>query len=166
MSAIYLDVSQVRSHIAALRYTHPEMDDDARLLEDSLEGSTDLHEVLTKLVRMERETEAFSAAIKAQEDALAARRQSVTRRKEAYRAMIMSLLETAGQSKVRLPEATLSISRSRPGCIITDEALLPEEFVKIERHPKKAEITAAIIAGERIPGAELKNSAPHLTIRT
>lgn len=165
MSAIFLDVRTVKAQIAALRHFHPELDDDTQLLEDSLEGSTDLHEVVTKLVRVERDAASFSTAIKAQEEALADRRARYVKQQQIYRTMIHALLDAAGQTKLRIPEATISISQGRAGCIITDETALPDQFVKIERIPKKSEITAALLAGERVQGAEMKNSQPHLSIR-
>lgn len=54
----------------------------------------------------------------------------------------------------------------KPGVVITDEAALPAEFVRVERTPDKTAIANALRAAQDVPGAELGNAAPQLTIRT
>lgn len=163
---LYLDAQMVKAQIGALRHNYPELADDAQLLEDSLAGETGFQEILTQLVRLERDAQSFVAAIKQQEDAMAERRGRYAHKALIYRRMMQSLMESAGQRKVPLPEATVSVVQDRPGCVITDENALADEFVKIERTPKKTEITAALLAGERVAGAELKNRGTHILIRT
>lgn len=165
MNPIFLNVQMVKAQIAVLRHNHPELETDARLLEDSLEGETDFREIVAKLIRLERDAASFSKAIKAQEEELAERRARFVKHQQSYRSMIHALMDAAGQTSLRLPEATLTVSNGRAGCTVTDITSLPDEFVKIERIPKKAEILAVMLAGERVPGAEMKNGATHLTIR-
>jgi hypothetical protein len=163
---IHLDVQLLRAQIALLRHTAPEVEEEAQLLEDMLEGETDFREVCTRLLRMEREAHAIANAIAAQVIALTTRQTRYSHQQKVYRNMIQSLMDAGGQTKVVLPEATISVSKGRDGCIVTDEAALPDEFVRIERIPKKTEILAALAAGERVPGAEKTNGNSHLTIRT
>lgn len=165
MSAIFLDVRTVKAQIAAMRDCYPEMETDARLLEDSLAGQTDFREVIARLIRFEREADTFACAIKAQEESLADRRARYVKQQQIYRRMIHTLMDAGGQASLRLPEATVSIARGRPGCVVTDAEALPDELVKIERTPKKADIIKALMAGASVPGAELSNNPPHLTIR-
>lgn len=162
----YLDVQQIKAQIGLLRHDYPELADDAQLLEDTLEGETSFREVLAQLVRLERQAKHFAAAIYTQECSLKERRERFLAQREKYLGMMQSLMDAAGQKKVTLPEATISIAQNRAGCIVTDETALPDEFVKIERIPKKTEILAALLAGERIPGAEMKNRGTHVLIRT
>lgn len=163
---LFLDVNTVKAQIAVLLHSFPEMADDIQLLADSIEGSTDFNEVVTRLVRLERDAEAFAGAIKAQEEALSERRARYISKQQNIRAMIQSLMESAGQHKVLLPEATLSIASGRVSCVVTDLDALPTEFVRTERFPCKSEITAALSAGERVNGAELRNPQPYLRIST
>lgn len=166
MSALFLDVRTLRAQIGALRHNYPELNDDAQLLEDSLAGETDFLEVMTKLVRFERDAASFAIAIKSQEEELATRRARYVQRQAIYRAMMHALMDSAGQTRLPLPEATISVARGRPGCVITDETVIPDEFVKVERTPKKLEIIAALLEGRQVSGAELKNPMPHIVIRT
>lgn len=166
MSApIFIDVATVKAQIARLRTGNPDVDADATLLEIALEGETDLHELLTKLLRMEREAIAFAAAIEQQTSALEKRALRFCQQRDRCRAMMLSLLEASSQQRVRLPEATISIAADRAGCVITDEAALPAEFVELKRFPKKKEILAALLEGQRVSGAERKNTGTHLAIR-
>lgn len=164
-TAIFLDVRTVKAQIATLRHFHPELNADTQLLEDSLEGQTDFREVISRLLRFERDADAFASAIKAQEEALADRRTRYVEQQRIYRAMIEALMNAGGQTILRLPEATISIANDRAGCVVTDETALPDSYVKTERTPKKADILAALLSGDRVPGAELKNRGTHLAIR-
>ena len=163
---IQVDIAEVKAQIASLRVCYPDLAEDAEALEIVLEGQTALHEILTRLVRLERESTAFAGAVKVQQEQLAQRAARFVRARDAYRAMMHSLMETANQTKVSLPEATISVAKDRPGCIITDETALPDQYVKIERVPKKTDILAALLKGDRIEGAEMKNSgSTHISIR-
>lgn len=165
-SRVFLDAQFVKAQVAALRHAYPELDEDATLLEDMIEGETDFSKVLTQLIRMQSDAEHFAIAIDVQMKKLAVRQDRYISKRTNLRAIIQELMDATGQKKVVLPEATLSLSQSRAGCIVTDETVLPDEFVRIERIPRKTEITAALLAGERVQGAELTNTKTHLTIRT
>lgn len=165
MTPIFIDIATTKAQIARLLALHPEMQEDAKLLEDSLEGETDFHELLTRLLRMEREAVALASAVEGQAKSLTERAARFLRQRDTFRGMIFALMEAASQTKVRLPEATISIAADRAGCIVTDETALPEQFIETKRYPKKAAILAALLSGERVSGAELKNTATHLSIR-
>ena len=81
------------------------------------------------------------------------------------RALAFKVLVQAGVKKLELVAATLSIRAGQPRVIITDEARLPEQFVRIKREPDKHLIASHLKAGERVEGAELSNSEPTLAVR-
>lgn len=162
---VYIEAQFVKAQIERLQLLYPEIAEDVEWLADVCEGETGLHELLSRIVREERDAVAMAEAVKAQQEALAARRARFDRKKEAARSLIEALMDAARQSKIKLPEATLSVVPGRKSCIVTDEALLPDAFVKIERTPKKSEITAALVDGKDVPGAALRNSQPYLTVR-
>lgn len=163
---LYLDAEFVKAQIGKLRASYPELEDDAEALSIAVETETDVEAILSKVVRCERDSAAFVAAIKSEEEALAERRDRFVRRQEAMRRLAHEIMEAASQTRVTLPTATLSIIKGRPGCIITDAEKLPPDLVRIKREPEKARITEALLRGERIEGAELRNSRPTITIRT
>lgn len=163
---VYVDAQTVRAQIAVLRHQYPEIDDDMQLLADSIEGQTNFSEVMAHLIRLEREVESFADAMEDQIEKLTRRRIRYQQKQQTLRTMMRSLMESAGQQKLTLPEATLSIVSGRAGCVVTNIEALPTEFVRTEHIPKKSEITAALWAGETVPGAEKNNPSTHLQIRT
>jgi len=155
MTYIFRDAQIVRNQIEALKSLYPEITEDADLLADTLEGQTALDVILTKLVDFTREAESMAAAVKARKDEIAERQKRFERQAESGRKIIQQLMESAHQTKVVLPEATLSILAARPKVEITNADELPQGFVKIERKPLSKEILAALKEGQPVPGAEL-----------
>lgn len=162
---VYLEVQTVRNEIERIKLLFPEMADDAELLADTLEGETELHEVMCRLVRQFRGIQTMAKAIAEEEATLAARRQRYERHADAARKLMHSLMDAAEVRKLELPIATLSVAAGRRRCVVTDEAALPEQYVKTVRTPDKVNITLALEGGCDVPGATLSNGSPHLMVR-
>lgn len=165
MSAVFIDVGFVRAQVERLKLDFPEIADDAELYADMLEGSTDLHEILTRLVREERDAASFAEAVKAQEDDLCSRRHRFVTKQEALRSFMQSLLETAQQQKIVLPEATLSLATRGPRPVVNNEAVIPDALCKFKRSPDMAAIKTELDAGRAVPGVHLSNGATSISIR-
>jgi len=95
-----------------------------------------------------------------------ARRDRYKRRAEALRATVFAAMDAAEIARVELPDLTASIANGRASVVITDETALPDEYVRIERAPNKAAINDAVKQGVVIPGVEVSNAMPTLTVRT
>jgi hypothetical protein len=126
----------------------------------------EVDDVLVRLLRAMGEAQANEEAISRRVDALQAREARFAKQAEAYRAAVYAIFDALGMSKWRHAEFTASVTPGRPGVVITDEAALPDAFVRVERKPDKTAIKSALAAGEVIPGAELSNGLPTLTVRT
>lgn len=166
MSYILQDARSVRNQIEALKGIYPELEEDADLLAATVEGETDFERVIDKLVTFVREAETMAEAVKARKDEIAERQKRFERQSEAGRKIILSLMDAAQQPKVTLPEATLSITKPREKLVIWAEEELPQGYFQIVRKPDTKAITAALKAGNEIPGAELELGTPGLMIRT
>lgn len=145
----------------------PELQEDTLALADTLDGISMLPDVLASLLRSAIEDEAIADAltnviIKANQE----RRDRFERRAAKRRQMVQALMEHAGMTKLERPDLTASIRNIPAGVIITDEAALPDNMVRISRSPDKTAIKNALNAGEAIPGATLGNGHTSLTIRT
>lgn len=123
-------------------------------------------DMLAALCRAADEAGASVAAIKERIAALEDRKLRHEARREEYRSLIFAALDAAGQRAWKSPEFTVSIAPGRPGVVITNPAAIPDDFVRIKREPDKTAIGAALANGAEIPGADLRNGAPSLTIRT
>jgi hypothetical protein len=166
MSYIFQDAQIVRNQIEALKAIYPELEEDADLLTDTVAGETDFERVIDKLVSFVREAETMAEAVKARKEEIAERQKRFERQSEAGRKIILSLMDAAQQPRVTLPEATLSITKPREKLTIWAEEEIPQGYFAIVRKPDTKAITAALKAGNEIPGAELELGNPGLMIRT
>jgi len=139
--------------------------DDDELVHDMIEGETSYFELLESLLGDLSDCESMSAAIKLRNDDLATRRKRYDTRAEKLREVIQGVMQTAGERKAELPEATLSIGQKPQKVMITDEQLLSDDVVKIERKPDLRAIGDKLKAGEHVDGAELSNGGENLIIR-
>lgn len=163
---LFKDAMVVRNQIEALKALYPEITEDADLLADVLEGETNLDRVLEKLVYFVRDAETMTAAAKARKDEIAERQKRFERQAESGRKIIQQLMESAHQTKVMLPEATLSITAAREKVEITNVDDLPQGMFKIEKKPIAKAILDSFKAGHPVPGAELVMGDQSLAIRT
>jgi hypothetical protein len=94
-----------------------------------------------------------------------ARRDRYRSRIEALRTLIEQLLTALELKRHTATRGRAVLALTRPAIVITDEALVPGKFIKIERSFDKLAMRAALDAGEDVPGAVLSNPAPALQIR-
>lgn len=163
---VRIEVSQLVSQIAALKVAFPELEDDEELLETTLEGETDLHGIVTRVLELEAEAKGMAEAIKARRDALLAREARYKRQVEGFRSLVQRVMESVGLKKLTLPEATLSLTIRAPEPIVTDEALLPEECFKVVRTLDKTAIKALCKEGTIPGGVTMSNGSVGLRILT
>jgi hypothetical protein len=162
-----LDPTFVRMQIEQLRLTHPGIweDGDEQLLLDSLEGETDFHRFMTAVVRRMCEAEACADGIGDLIREVKERQQRFEQRSDAMRSLAFKVMNIAAVRKVELPQATLSIRAGTPKVIVTDEAALPENCIRIKREPDKIAIKEHLARGDQVPGAEMSNAEPVLAMR-
>jgi len=161
-----LDPVFVMQQIEALRYSHPGIwDEGDETLLLALESETDLPEFLARVIDCMDDAEENIDGIEIKMNERQARKARFEQRYKAMRELARKLMEQAGLRKVVLPAATLSIRAGVPRVIITDEAALPENCVRIKREPNKTMIWELIDQGATVPGAELSNSEPQLAVR-
>ena len=131
-------------------------DADNALLLDTIEGESDVMEVMDRLAEL-------AIADKLLAERAAERAKRIAARAERSRAVIARILEALELTKLERPLYTASVSYHRElGSL--DEAELPAEYW---RHaPDKVAINKALRAGQPVPGASLGNDQPRLTIRS
>ena len=159
-----LDPKTVRDQITNLLLCNPELEEDEVLRADMIEGSTDVHEFLSQLVRCVAEAEHHSTALNTWAISINVRSERFNRRIDNLRKLIKQIMDDGGLKKVPLPEATLSIRNGSPKVIITNEHELGDGWMRIKKEPDKTRIKAALMAGEHVNGAALSNSESTLAI--
>lgn len=163
---ITVDAAFFMAHIDRLKTAFPELTEDAELLASTIEGETDFERVLDRVIEAFLDAMAMKAATAERVDDLSARGARFGQKAEAMRSLAFGMMKAADQTSIRLPVATLSVRTGVASVVVDDIAELPQGFTKTETIAKKAEIKAALAAGETIPGAHLETGAASLSIRT
>lgn len=166
MTFVFKDAQIVRNQIETLKSLYPEIAEDADLLADTIEGQTDFEQIVSRLLDFVREAETMASAVKSRKDEIAERQKRFERQKDAGRKIIQQLMEAAQQTKITLPEATITLTAPRAKVEISDLQALPQGFFKTERTALSKEIMASLQAGETVPGAEIVFGEPGLMVRT
>lgn len=138
---------------------------DEACLADTLEGATDLKEMILEIDREIQERETYALAIETRITILEERRRRHLKVIETCRTVILHAMDNAGLSKVEGAEATISIAKRAPDLHVENEALIPSEFFKPQ--PPKLDKTALRKALDEgaVSGARLGNGGINLTIR-
>jgi Siphovirus Gp157 len=161
----YLGATFIKAQIADLVRKHPELLEDDEGLALSLESETNATELCTRLVNKIKLLEAQQDGIAGYMKELKSRAEILEMRSEAMRALLLSLLETAGLKKLSLSIATVSQMMTRH-VVVVDRDMVPEAFRRQPPwEPRLADIGAELRRGETVPGCTLSNPQPSLTIR-
>lgn len=163
---IHVDAKSVEASIADLIAHYPELVEDEILLLDMVEGTTDLFQIVAKAVDIKAEADTMADALKLRISDLEARKARFNRQSEAMRKLIKGLMDAVGQTKLVLPEATLSIAKGREKVVVDNVDDLVQGFFRTERIADKDAIKTALTAGSEVPGARLEVGEPTLTVRT
>ncbi len=159
------DVANLEALFADMLAAYPELEADEELRADMLEGETNFHAVLTRLVDSERDADSLAKAVAGRISDLQARKSRAERRKEAMRSLMFKLLKAAGVPRVPLADATISIGKKAAAVEIIDEALLPKAYVRISTSPDKTAIKEALQAGKKVRGAQMGEAGEQLSVR-
>ena len=131
-------------------------DEDYGLLISTVEGESDILEVLDRVVE-----HAVADSKLAELARLRARR--IEARADRARDNATRIVEALAISPLERPVYTASITYPRKP-LVTNADELPREYIR--ESADMIAIGKALRAGETIPGAELRNPEPQLTIRT
>lgn len=161
-----LNPQAIRQQIENLKVSHPQLIEDDHAWQMSLESETDMHELLTSIVRKIDDAKALVIGTKDRFEELKARKDRFEHRIEALRDLAFKLMQSAELAKVELPEATLSLRAGTQQLVgDADPMTLPDTLCKVSRDLNRAAIKDALKAGQTVPGFSLSNSPPSLSIR-
>jgi hypothetical protein len=149
------------------RLLEADPDIDNLTLGDTLEGASNLKEVIGSVIRSALEDEAMAEGLKVRLEDMRVRLARLQATAEKKREIALSVMEEADIEKVLEPDFTVSIRAVAPGVVITNEADIPEWFW-IPQAPKldKRRLLETLKSGTAVMGAELANTKITLAIRT
>ena len=165
-NAMSLEISKFQRVREWLRETY-DLDEDDDTLTDTLEGITDLHEMIAAVIRSALEDEALQSGLRARIVDMKSRLSRLEGRGAKKRQLALEAMTEAGLKKLEQPDFTASARAGLPGLVVMEEDLIPEGYW-VPQPPKldrQCLLTDLKRAG-RIPGAQLNNPKPTLSVRT
>lgn len=146
------------------------VDGDPDLVLDSIEGETGLNEALNRALDEIDNCDVITVGCRAKEADFASRRAASEARAERLRALIEQTLVVLDiDAPMRLPGATLSLTKRPPKAIVETEASIPSEYwIEQPRPAPKLDtkkLLEALQSGTSVPGATLSNGGVTLTVR-
>jgi Siphovirus Gp157 len=148
-----------------LRAEDPAIDDCT--LSDTVEGLTDLHEVLAAIIRAALADEAMATGLKGRiaemEDRLGRLQDRSAKRRQIAKDVMVDL----DLRKIAAPDFTASVRPGLPALTVIDEAAVPSIYWE-PRDPKlnRQGLLADLKQGAEITGVTLSNPEPVLSVRT
>lgn len=140
-------------------------DDDPADLIDTLDGETQLPDVVAGMIRRARLNSATEDALGAIIKEMSERKARIAQRTEQLRSGAFRLMQAADMAKLERPDFTASIGKGRASVAIVDDAAIPTEFLVTRISPDKTKIGDALKAGIEVAGAELVPASPTLVVR-
>lgn len=141
-------------------------DADPKLILDTIEGETNLAEACCVVLEQTAEDEILIEGLKAKIDELQVRKGRMEKSVETRRNVILMAMDKAGLQTIKSPLGTMSVRAVAPKTVVSDEAQIPARFWKAgEPKLDKDAVTAALKAGEPVPGASLSNGGLSLSVR-
>lgn len=143
--------------------------DDATLVADTIEGETGLLEAIDAALAEIDECEVMITGLRSKENDFSGRRASIEKRADRIRALIEQAMIATEQLSLRLPTATITLRKTKPGLQVTAEADIPASYWIEQERPapkldKKA-VLAALESKKQVPGATLDNGSYTLSVR-
>ncbi len=148
-----------------IRNEFPDIDEET--LADTVEGLTNLNEMLGAVVRSHLDDMTIVDALKSRVADMQDRLSRIGKRAEKKREIVTSVMEQADLNKLAEAEFTVSLRASSAQLVVTEEGDVPEPFWNPQA-PKldRLGLIAALKSGAQVPGAVLGNPRMAIAIRT
>ena len=143
---------------------YPEADEDTLL--DTLEGITDLHEMIAAVIRSALVDEALHAGLRLRLD-MRERLSRLELRASKKRELALEAMTEVGLGKLEQPDFTASARAGSPALVVVAEERIPEAYW-LPQPPKldRQAILGELKQGAGIPGVQMSNPKPVLSVRT
>ena len=148
-----------------IRAQDPQIDE--QTLADTVEGLTDLHEIVAAIVRAALADEALATGLKGRiaemQDRLARLQDSASKRRQIAKDVMLEL----EIRKITAPDFTVSIRPGMPALLVLDEAAVPSIYWQpVAPRLDRQGLLNELKDGADIKGVILSNPEPVLSVRT
>jgi hypothetical protein len=140
---------------------------DEKTLADTVEGLTDLHEIVAAIVRAALADEALATGLKGRiaemQDRLERLQDCAAKRRQIAKDVMVEL----DVKKITAPDFTVSVRPGMPSLLVLDEAAVPSIYWE-PREPRldRQGLLNELRDGAEIKGVTLSNPEPVLSVRT
>jgi hypothetical protein len=164
-SPLTVEISNYQALKQRLVEIYPQVDDET--LTDTLEGITNLHEMIAAIIRSALVDEALQTGLRTRLEEMRQRLVRLEERGAKKRELALEAMCDAGLKKLEEPDFTASARAGLPPLLILAEPEIPEPYW-VPQPPRldRQSLLADLKRGAVIEGAQLGNPKPCLAVRT
>jgi hypothetical protein len=139
---------------------------DEQTLSDTVEGLTNLHEIVTAIIRSALLDEALVRGIKSRITEMQDRLDRLQDRASKRRQIAKDVMIELDLKKITAPDFSVSIRPGLPSLMVIDEAAVPSIYWQpAAPRLKRQELLTELKDGAEIDGVALSNPEPVLSVR-
>jgi hypothetical protein len=140
---------------------------DEQTLADTVEGMTDLHEIVAAIIRAALTDEALATGLKGRITEMQGRLERLQDCAAKRRQIAKDVMVELDIKKITASDFTVSIRPGTPALLVLDEAAVPSIYWE-PREPRlnRQELLNELKEGAEIGGVTLSNPDPVLSVRT
>ena len=147
-----------------LKAQYSEIDDET--LRDTLEGLTELPDLIQEVIRSSLDDETLVAALKARTEEMQARLDRFKRRAAKKRDLACWAMGRAGIERLQAEDFSVFLRHGLQRLEIVDEAKIPGEYlVPLAPRLDRTALLSRLKLGAIVPGAMLVYGQPHISVR-
>ena len=159
MDPLAFSATTYRAVRERIRAQDPELDE--QTLADTVEGLTDVHEILAAIVRAALADEALATGLKGRIAEMQERLERLQERAAKRRQIVKDTMVELDLKKLTAPDFSASIRPGMPALLVIDEAAVPSIYWE-PREPRldRQGLLAELKQGAEITGVTLSNPEP------
>jgi hypothetical protein len=148
-----------------IRAQDPQIDE--QTLADTIEGLTDLHEILQAVIRAALADEALARGLKCRISDMQGRLDRLEDRASKRRQIAKDVMVELDLKKITAPDFSASLRPGLPALVVLNEDAVPKTYWEPGEPRLKRQVLASDLKeGAEIAGATLSNPEPVLSVRT
>ena len=165
MDQLTLATTNYRSICDRIRTQDPQIDE--QTLADTVEGLTDLHEIVQAIIRAALSDEALILGLKCRISDMQGRLDRLQDRASKRRQIAKDVMIELDLKKLNAPDFTASIREGIPSLMVINEEEVPSIYWQpSEPRLNRQELAYELKQGAEIAGVTLSNPEPILSVRT
>jgi Siphovirus Gp157 len=139
---------------------------DQRTLADTIEGLTDLHEIVAAIIRSALSDETLATGLKCRIADMQGRLDRLENRASKRRQIVKDIMVELDLKKITAPDFTVSIRPGMPTLLVLDEAAVPSIYWQPSApRLNRQGLLSELKNGAEIRGVTLSNPEPVLSVR-